>query len=99
LQCRDTDVWQREWRIGAFRLGLAEDELAVDTLQTVTDLDLTTIQVDLWPPEPEHFAPSKAEDEDQHVGRVERVAAVPSRHEKRLGFLKGPGLDPASPHG
>ena len=56
------------------------------SLELPPDVDLGGIKVDICPGEPQRFTATQAENENQHVGRIQRVVLAPG------GFQEGTGL-------
>src|SRR6266702_3768926 len=55
------------------------------------------IKIDIAPMQTEGFAAAQAEDKQQNVGRVERVAVGAGAGQELTGLLGGPGGHPARP--
>ena len=55
-------------------------------------MDLGDIEIDIRPSEPERFTTPQAENENQHVGRIQRVLVAPSRLQESAGLLDRPPL-------
>ena len=56
------------------------------SLELPANMDLGVVEIDISPSEPQRFATPQAENENQHVGRIQRVVLAPG------GFQEGTGL-------
>src|SRR5262249_2728866 len=55
-------------------------------------MDLSGAKVDIWPGESERFATAQTENEDQHIGGIQRVMVAPGGFQESAGFLDRPPL-------
>jgi hypothetical protein len=92
LERGQADIWQRENGSRARRLSLAVPDLMARPLELPPDVDLGGIEVDICPGEPQRFSTSQTENENQHVGRVQRVMIAPGGFQKGAGLLDRPPL-------
>jgi len=72
-------------------------ELVARSLELPPDADFCGVEVDVWPGEPECFATAQPEDEDQHVGRIQRVLVAPGGFQEGACLLDGPPLSLSFP--
>ena len=70
LERGQADIRQRKNGSGAWCFGLTVPDLMARLLELLPDMDLSGIEVDIWPSEPECFATAQTENENQHVGRI-----------------------------
>src|SRR5215470_9111312 len=66
---------------GSRRLGFAVPDLVACSLERPADMDLGGIKVDIRPGEPRCLA-TQPENEDQHVGRIQRVMIAAARQRR-----------------
>lgn len=71
-------------------LDLPVQELPADALELVGDRQLVGGQVDILPPQAQHFTTAQPEDQDQHVRGVERVAVGTGRLQELANLVDGP---------
>jgi hypothetical protein len=73
------------------RLDRAKLEFAVDTLQLLTDVNDSGVEVDVFPAEAEHLAAAQAVEDQQHERAVQCVG--PGCFYETRGLLCRPGTD------
>ncbi len=71
------------------RLGRAVNESVLDALNLPDDVRLAFVEVEIVPTESEQLAATKAENEHQHVSRVERVPVPLCGLEELSGLVDG----------
>ena len=90
LERGDAQVGKGKRGLGCLGLGLAAEELAADALDLLADVQLSGVEVDQLPGEPEQLPFAQPEDQDQDVGRVQHVVVVAGRFEELACFINGP---------
>jgi hypothetical protein len=70
------------------------EDLTARPLDLVIHIQLTRLEVDRLPGEPEDFTPAKAEAEDQDPGGEQRIVAGERVVQETAGLDDGPRLDP-----
>lgn len=93
----DAERWQWEPSVGVECLGLTEHEPSIDALEFAVHVDGGGIEVDVSPLKTEQFAAAQAENQQQDIRRVERVAVGAGAGQELAGLLGGPGGHPTRP--
>jgi type VI protein secretion system component VasK len=62
-------------------------ELVARSLELPLDVYLCFVEADIWPGEPQCFASPETKDEDQHVGRIQRILIATGGSQESPGFL------------
>jgi hypothetical protein len=87
LECSQADIWQRKNSSRARRLGLPVPDLMARSLELPLDVYLGRVEGDVWPGKPERIAPSQSQDENQHVGGVQRIPVAAGGLQEGAGFF------------
>jgi hypothetical protein len=62
-------------------------QLVVSPLELPLDVYLGRVEGDVWPGKPERFTRSQSQDEDQHVGGVQRIPVAAGGLQEGAGFF------------
>src|SRR5262249_7955866 len=76
----------------ARRLGLPVTKLMASSLELPPHMDLSGLEVDIPPGEPQRFATAQAKHEDEDVGGVQRIVIATGRFQERTSLFDRPPL-------
>jgi hypothetical protein len=93
LQGIDDNTWHGDRPAALACFGLHEPQLAVNALQTVSDVKPSRLEVDVFPREPEGLALAKSERQSHRVQSTQAIILSCSQQLLGLGRRKHPNIE------